>query len=162
MPLSMRGWRREVSSMNRRNWKCPHDWLAEKSAEEEDPVKLRTFIRELAGKLDCDSIQDLFQGEMDEDGYFEPKDRKAMISRGGTTPWVDIDREYGDREVLPWIVILDEGFDGLRIAVGTEYAHEVAEVIFSEADLDDRDRFERCDEDGLFHFWGRALEVADA
>jgi hypothetical protein len=51
-------------------WKNPHEWLFEKmkswSTEE-----LYCVVDGLANRLDADTIQDLFQIEMEQDGYFD-------------------------------------------------------------------------------------------
>ena len=51
-------------------WDCPHEWLLEK-IERSGPTSLRTLSKRLAIKLSHDDIQELFQGEMSDDGYFD-------------------------------------------------------------------------------------------
>ncbi len=58
----------------RYRWACPFDWLTERLAD----LARRGAIEELwehagtlASQLDSDQIQDLFQSEMDADGYFK-------------------------------------------------------------------------------------------
>lgn len=55
-------------------WQHPHEWLAEWVEEVYKETELRWIIGQLASKVDPDSIQDLFQEEMDEQGYFEELD----------------------------------------------------------------------------------------
>lgn len=58
----------------RHKWPCPHDWLSDYAhsiAGHDDYGKLLVeIINDLAGRLDSNSIQDLFRPEMDADGYF--------------------------------------------------------------------------------------------
>ncbi len=51
-------------------WGSPHEWLLEK-AQSLPAAELYSIIDALAWRLDSDSIQDLFQSEMDVDGYFD-------------------------------------------------------------------------------------------
>ncbi len=59
-------------------WTHPSEWLADKissytSLRDADAItQLADLARALAGLLDGDQIQDLFQAEMDADGYFTP------------------------------------------------------------------------------------------
>lgn len=58
---------------NEYRWSHPSDWLAEKINGFEagtEFAKLREFALAMAGTLDGDQIQDLFQSDMDGDGYF--------------------------------------------------------------------------------------------
>jgi len=50
-------------------WATPEEWLIW-SLKEWDRNKLVNTIRCLIDKMDSDDIQDIFQQEMDEDGYF--------------------------------------------------------------------------------------------
>lgn len=55
-------------------WDHPSDWLTEKLNGFEAGTefgKLREFALAIAGELDGDQIQDLFQSDMDADGYFD-------------------------------------------------------------------------------------------
>ncbi len=59
-------------------WSHPIEWLQGKIddlANQRDKdvavTELRSIASELAGHLDGDTIQDIFQSEMDADGYFE-------------------------------------------------------------------------------------------
>lgn len=57
-------------------WKNPHQWLIEHSRKfRRQPPALLGIIRRLARALDADTIQDLFQEEMKEDGYFDDLSR---------------------------------------------------------------------------------------
>jgi hypothetical protein len=51
-------------------WQHPHDWLLEK-ADEWNHTQLLAEFKSLAMKLDGDQIQDEYQSEMDQDGYFD-------------------------------------------------------------------------------------------
>ena len=51
-------------------WDCPYDWLCDK-LNGWDEATLRGEIRILAARLDSDTLQDLYQSEMEADGYFE-------------------------------------------------------------------------------------------
>lgn len=57
--------------MTKYKWDYPLEWLEEKLNETSDPDVLRTYALELARKHDSDTLQDLFQDDMDTDGYFE-------------------------------------------------------------------------------------------
>jgi hypothetical protein len=55
-------------------WENPHEWLLDRiarAAEDGDNGWLLAAVRLMASRLDADDVQDLFQTEMDEDGYFE-------------------------------------------------------------------------------------------
>lgn len=53
-------------------WANPQDWLMDKINHEwNEQEKAEAFIS-VVGLLDADDIQNLFQGEMDMDGYFDP------------------------------------------------------------------------------------------
>jgi hypothetical protein len=53
-------------------WDSPHDWLMEK-AQSMTVEQLHSALEAVAYRLDGDSIQDLFQTEMDQDGFFDPE-----------------------------------------------------------------------------------------
>ena len=54
-------------------WDYPLEWLEEKINGTNDPEVLRDYALTLARseRMDSDSIQDLFQSDIDADGYFE-------------------------------------------------------------------------------------------
>lgn len=54
-------------------WNTPHDWLFDKIRRTDDVDKLRCYAYALLRRLDADEIQDLFQIEMDQDGYFDER-----------------------------------------------------------------------------------------
>ena len=54
----------------RYRWSHPLEWLQEWIRDAEE-IELRTLARQLAELLDADQIQDLFQSEMSDDGYFD-------------------------------------------------------------------------------------------
>ena len=51
-------------------WSSPGDWLMQK-AYEWDEATLRDEFKRLIPELDSDLIQDIFQQDMFEDGYFD-------------------------------------------------------------------------------------------
>jgi hypothetical protein len=56
----------------RHRWAHPSDWLdyyMEQDTHDRDDII--QIAKALAGRLDGDSLQDLFQDEMDTDGYFK-------------------------------------------------------------------------------------------
>lgn len=56
------------------SWEHPSDWLGDKIdayANAKNLNELRALANHLMSKLDEDDIQDLFQPEMDADGYFD-------------------------------------------------------------------------------------------
>ena len=60
----------------------PHEWLESHIAEldtDDNRIELLAIIRALASVLDNDQIQDLFQSDMDADGYFQPLDQRGAI-----------------------------------------------------------------------------------
>ena len=57
-------------------WDNAHEWLFEKASEWTREELLHEF-KELALKLDSDTIQDQFQSDMEQDGYFEDEDEEA-------------------------------------------------------------------------------------
>lgn len=58
-------------------WETVHEWLAE-YVEEIGETKLRWVIQQMAEKLDADTLQNLFEPEMDEMGYFEELDEYGL------------------------------------------------------------------------------------
>lgn len=60
--------------MPRYRWNSPQEWLAWKTQEQsEDLPFLRGLIVSLLDKIDPEDVQEIFQQEMDEDGYFNPE-----------------------------------------------------------------------------------------
>lgn len=57
--------------MSEYKWSNPLDWLADRIANAEES-ELRGILHAVIDKLDADEVQDIFQAEMDEDGYFHP------------------------------------------------------------------------------------------
>jgi hypothetical protein len=56
-------------------WASPGEWLEDRLnryAESDDMNAIHHIAQELLTKLDSDQIQDLFQDEMDAEGYFKP------------------------------------------------------------------------------------------
>jgi hypothetical protein len=61
----------------RYRWAHPSEWLDHWIEQHQDVAALDSLARALAAELDSDQLQDLFQAEMDADGYFRPlKERK--------------------------------------------------------------------------------------
>ena len=52
------------------HWDSPFEWLADK-AKSWDAAQLHETLITVAGACDSDTLQDIFQAEMNEDGYFE-------------------------------------------------------------------------------------------
>ena len=53
-------------------WNYPQEWLLEKCASDTATIEYLTgVINTIVPTLDGDTIQDLFQSEIDEDGFFE-------------------------------------------------------------------------------------------
>lgn len=68
-------------------WTYPQEWLAEK-AREWTKEQLYSTLMQIAKEMDADSVQDLFQREMEIDGYFEPE--------GGSDITIDVEtRDLG-------------------------------------------------------------------
>lgn len=57
-------------------WPNPHEWL-EAACSSWDKDRLLLEVRSLAIKHDSDTLQDLYQSEMENDGYFEPLDNQS-------------------------------------------------------------------------------------
>ena len=82
----------DVSEMPRYKWSHPIEWLEHKidqpCLDERRPPSdqvdaldakiawLSKLAKDLASKLDGDTLQDLFQEEMAEDGYFDDQDEE--------------------------------------------------------------------------------------
>ena len=66
-------------------WSHPIEWLEEKiEAEELGDLDAQGIARAIAGLLDGDQIQDLFQKDMDDDGYFNKLTRAEELDRRET------------------------------------------------------------------------------
>lgn len=56
-------------------WDCAHQWLTEgyiqKLVDTSDIDTLQSITRDLAMRLDCSEIQDMFESTMDRDGFFD-------------------------------------------------------------------------------------------
>jgi len=51
-------------------WDSPYDWLMDK-ATDWDEIRLLAELRNVALLVDSDTLQDLYQTDMDNDGYFK-------------------------------------------------------------------------------------------
>lgn len=87
-------------------------------------------------------------------------------TKGVHGQWLDVDREVGAHGDLgtwnrqPFLVILNEGFDGLRILVwGCENADEVYDAIRDSGEFNMVERFDECDAERGFHHFARVAEV---
>ena len=60
----------EGGAMSAYKWATPYEWIEQKSQDWTRERLLTEFLN-LARITDSDTLQDTFQGEMDEDGYFE-------------------------------------------------------------------------------------------
>lgn len=69
--------------MAKYKWDNPTEWLLEKMADW-DNEECRHALERLIERMDFDTIQDLFQDEMDEDGYFEEEPEEW---RPGSSSW---------------------------------------------------------------------------
>ncbi len=56
--------------MSKYKWATPYEWVEQKSKDWTKERLLTEFLN-LARITDSDTLQDTFQDEMDEDGYFE-------------------------------------------------------------------------------------------
>lgn len=68
-------------------WSHPTEWLdtliqTRIAANDHDGVQELLLVIVNSGKLDGDDIQDLFQSEMDEDGYFTPDPAPIIAAMG--------------------------------------------------------------------------------
>ena len=57
----------------RYRWDTPYDWLTDKAREWERSA-LYNALESLARKTDSDTLQDIFQDEMTDDGYFRQEE----------------------------------------------------------------------------------------
>ena len=56
--------------MSKYKWATPYEWIEQKSQDWTRERLLTEFLN-LACITDSDTLQDTFQSEMDEDGYFD-------------------------------------------------------------------------------------------
>lgn len=57
-------------------WDNAYEWLVDKAKSVNDIVELKSILFKLIPKIpDSDTIQNLFENEMDEDGYFDEMGR---------------------------------------------------------------------------------------
>lgn len=56
--------------MPKYKWETPYEWLMDKvnDMSEQD---LKNTVLNIARKCDSDTLQDIFESDMDEDGYFD-------------------------------------------------------------------------------------------
>lgn len=61
-------------------WASPHDWLIAKISRHNDANEVSELVsicQDLVGEVDNDTIQDMYQSEMDADGYFDSEDESS-------------------------------------------------------------------------------------
>jgi hypothetical protein len=66
--------------MARYKYESGHDWLAEKLrgfASDGNAAELLGFANVMATKLDPDDLQEIFQSDMDADGFFDDLDAEG-------------------------------------------------------------------------------------
>lgn len=73
-------------------WKHAHDWLIDKIANAGEDW-LEAALKALASVTDADTIQDVFESEMDEDGYFETEKAPGR-ERPGPVPLTRRRKEF--------------------------------------------------------------------
>ena len=76
----------ETTPPPRYRWDHVHAWFDHYLEADRDREELANLCRQLAEKLDSDQLQDLFQGEMDDDGYFTDLNKRAFQC-GGCDQW---------------------------------------------------------------------------
>lgn len=62
-----------MSTVKKYKWATPGEWLLEQIDNEWTPEQIQDALRQLVLQTDSDTLQDLFQDDMDTDGYFEPE-----------------------------------------------------------------------------------------
>lgn len=80
--------------MPRYQWGHPAEWLESRLttlADDENMNEILSIARDLASKVDGDALQDLFQSDMDADGYFDDLDAPTPDPRADE--WRDDGRE---------------------------------------------------------------------
>lgn len=80
-------------------WASAHDWLQahiHNFFRTNRNDKLREIAQQLANQLDADEIQDLFQNEMDADGYFEQLAQAKEVTEGVAEIMADADLDEID------------------------------------------------------------------
>jgi hypothetical protein len=107
--------------MPKHKWASAHDWLHQKGDKADFQV-LFSMFSQVIYKLDSDEIQDLFQNEMDEDGYFvdledwaKTDDELLWVRQRGTEMlWQVIHVVYVSEElpgIIPRYYVKDIGVD---------------------------------------------------
>ena len=94
--------------MPRYKWNTPHEWLMD-AAQSWDSAQLYSALSSIIDKLDADTIQDLYQTEMSEDGYFVDLDEpKSECQNCGETfansdllPVTDLEQRVAPGEPMP-------------------------------------------------------------
>jgi hypothetical protein len=78
--------------MPRYKWDSPLDWLMEKAGSWDIQTLYNEFSAVVQTKLDSDQIQDLYQKEMQEDGYFRDLDK--------TVPYLVVVAGDGTKQIV--------------------------------------------------------------
>lgn len=82
--------------MSTYKWDSPREWLDDKIdqlANQNDVNGLTQILTDLLPNIDNDTIQNIYQDEMDEDGYFEDEDKKDIF-RDRIHNWVENETNY--------------------------------------------------------------------
>ena len=77
-------------------WASAHEWLQHHLFGIGPAERLREVAMQLANQLDADEIQDLFQNEMDADGYFEQLAQAKEVTEGVAEIMADADLDEID------------------------------------------------------------------
>lgn len=62
-----------AKSEKRYRWDSPLEWLMDFATRPENREQLPGILEDVASKCDSDTLQDLFQDDMDADGYFDKR-----------------------------------------------------------------------------------------
>lgn len=78
----------------------PHEWLSQKVVNAGEDV-LRAMLNAVIPSLDSDTIQDLFQEEMSEDGYFDRMvECPSCRAQSSEEAWNETtEQEYGEDSI---------------------------------------------------------------
>ena len=114
-------------------WSTPYEWLEWKSRQWTRDELLQALLS-VALQEDSDTLQDLFQSEMDEDGYFDVIKEPMIFVNEAKTRMVEITETGGDYEMmLAWGYDLPNHVQGSSLQ--TYYSDEHTEM------MEDKDSF---------------------
>jgi len=77
-------------------WDSPAEWLdkkIQKLSDSGDVTGLCQILRDILPNIDNDIIQNIYQEEMDEDGYFEDLDKKDVF-RDRLHQWIENETNF--------------------------------------------------------------------